>query len=69
MKQNKATATLAVIVVVASLMVGATIAIALVSEGIGIQQANAAKRAKILPLCQEQTPKGPTSTPPCGGSG
>jgi hypothetical protein len=32
MTQNKATATLAVIVVVASLMVGATIAIALISE-------------------------------------
>jgi hypothetical protein len=38
MTQNKSTTTLAVIVVIASLMVGATVAIALMSEGIGLSR-------------------------------
>jgi hypothetical protein len=63
MTQNKATATLAVIVVVASLMVGATVAIALISEGIGIQKASA---VIYIPLCPGKSPNagGPY---PCGG--
>jgi hypothetical protein len=64
MTQKKATATLAVIVVIASLMVGATIAIALISEGVGIQKASAQRR---LHLCPPQTPNADAS-PPCGRS-
>jgi hypothetical protein len=63
MRQKKASATLAVIVVIASLMVGATVAIALISEGMGIQKASA--EVKKLPTCPPKSPNafGP---PPCG---
>ena len=65
MIKNKATTTLAVIVVIASLMVGATVAIVLMSEGIGLQQANAVPKPKPLRFCNEHSPSAGTTTPPC----
>jgi hypothetical protein len=51
----------AAIVVIASLMIGASVIVALISQGIGIQQANAApKRVTGCP------PKSRHDNPPCG---
>jgi hypothetical protein len=66
MTQNKSTTTLAVIVVIASLMVGATVAIALMSEGIGLQQANALV-VHLRKHCNEHSLGGSTAYPPCSG--
>jgi hypothetical protein len=63
MTYKKATTILAAIVVIASLMVGASVIVALISQGVGIQQANAIppKRAG----CPPHSPQ-PGTTPPCG---
>jgi hypothetical protein len=66
MTDKKATAVLAVIVVIASLMIGASVIVALISEGVGIQQAKAAPPKRIL-TCSEHSPP-PGSPPPCGPS-
>ena len=64
MANKKATTVLAVILVIASLMVGASVIVALISEGIGIQHASAAPPKRIL-TCPEHSPRA-NSPPPCG---
>jgi hypothetical protein len=57
MTYNKKT-TMLTIVVIAALMVGASVAVALtmISQGAGIQQANAAKGVKRAHICHDGTP-------------
>ena len=61
MTHNKAATILAAIVVVASLMIGASVMVALINQGMGIQQANAAPRR--VTGCPPQTGH---NYPPCG---
>ena len=61
MTHNKATRMFTAVVVIASLMIGASVMVALISQGMGIQQANA--DPKRVTGCPPQT--GHTS-PPCG---
>ena len=65
MANKKATTVLAVILVIASLMVGASVIVALISEGIGIQQASAAPPKRALG-CPPHSPHAGLP-PPCGG--
>ena len=58
---KKATTALTAIVVIASLMIGASVVAALLSEGMVIQQANAAP--KKVTGCP---PKSGHTSPPCG---
>jgi hypothetical protein len=61
--KNKATTTLTAIVVIVSLMVGASVVAALISEGMGIQQASAPRQRAHF--CSEHSPQ-PGTPPPCG---